>query len=160
MVAWSLQRYRDRLCLFFRMAGDVFAAWQHDDEAGKNAIMVAQQNVTVTDLNSRAQAYRMGAGSVRGGTSSLRDGLAAYRGDRIVTRVNDATLGTVLPRRSTHAGRFWLDGVTHATSLFVVSSSLLAYVSPCRVGTSGTLKLVALGLMMSCSSARPPVVSL
>ncbi|WP_035880926.1 AAA family ATPase, partial [Cryobacterium sp. MLB-32] len=42
-----------------RMTGDVFAAWQHDDEAGKNALMLAQKNVTVADLNSRAQAYRM-----------------------------------------------------------------------------------------------------
>lgn len=78
-----------------RMTGDVFAAWQHDDEAGTNAIMLAQQNVTVADLNGRAQAYRMSSGTVRGATSSpLRDGLAAYRGDRVVTRVNDATLRT------------------------------------------------------------------
>jgi len=78
-----------------RMTGDVFAAWQHDDEVGKNALMLAQQNVTVADLNSRAQAYRMSSGTVRGKTSSqLRDGLAAYRGDRIVTRLNDATLRT------------------------------------------------------------------
>ena len=78
-----------------RMTGDVFAAWQHDDEAGQNAIMLAPQNITVADLNSRAQAYRMSAGIVRGSTSSpLRDGLAAYRGDRIVTRLNDATLRT------------------------------------------------------------------
>ncbi|KFF58202.1 hypothetical protein JF66_20320, partial [Cryobacterium sp. MLB-32] len=78
-----------------RMTGDVFAAWQHDDEAGKNALMLAQKNVTVADLNSRAQAYRMSNGIVRGTSSSqLRDGLAAYRGDRVVTRLNDATLRT------------------------------------------------------------------
>ena len=107
-----------------RMTDHVFAAWQHDDEGGKNAVMLAQQNVTVTDLNTRAQAYRMGSGLVSGKTSSeLRDGLAAYQGDRIVTRLNDATLRTGRGADRVKNGDVWTVGkvqpdgaltVTHA----------------------------------------------
>ncbi|WP_146069289.1 MobF family relaxase, partial [Cryobacterium sp. Y11] len=130
-----------------RMTGDVFAAWQHDDEAGTNAIMLAPHNVTVADLNSRAQAYRMSAGIVRGSTSSpLRDGLAAYRGDRIVTRVNDATLRTGRGTDRVKNGDVWTvdkvqsDGalsVTHAghggritlPAVYVATSVELGYAS-------------------------------
>ncbi|TFC94499.1 MULTISPECIES: MobF family relaxase [Cryobacterium] len=105
-----------------RMTDHVFAAWQHDDEAGKNAIMLAQQNVTVTDLNTRAQAYRMGSGLVSGKKSSqLRDGLAAYQGDRIVTRLNDATLRTGRGTDRVKNGDVWTVGNVQADGALTVT---------------------------------------
>jgi conjugative relaxase-like TrwC/TraI family protein len=105
-----------------RMTDHVFAAWQHDDEAGKNAVMLAQQNVTVTDLNTRAQAYRMGSGLVTGRTSSqLRDGLAAYQGDRIVTRLNDATLRTGRGTDRVKNGDVWIVGKVQADGALSVT---------------------------------------
>ncbi|TFD24831.1 hypothetical protein E3T32_04510 [Cryobacterium sp. TMT2-23] len=105
-----------------RMTDHVFAAWQHDDEAGKNAVMLAQQNVTVTDLNTRAQAYRMGSGLVSGKKSSqLRDGLAAYQGDRIVTRLNDATLRTGRGTDRVKNGDVWTVGKVQADGALSVT---------------------------------------
>ncbi|MDJ0324374.1 MobF family relaxase [Cryobacterium sp. PH31-AA6] len=105
-----------------RMTDHVFAAWQHDDETGKNAVMLAQQNVTVTDLNTRAQAYRMGAGLVSGRTSSqLRDGLAAYQGDRIVTRLNDATLRTGRGIDRVKNGDVWIVAKVQADGALTVT---------------------------------------
>ncbi|WP_134569779.1 MobF family relaxase [Cryobacterium sp. Sr3] len=105
-----------------RMTDHVFAAWQHDDEAGKNAVMLAQQNVTVTDLNTRAQAYRMGSGLVSGKKSSqLRDGLAAYQGDRIVTRLNDATLRTGRGTDRVKNGDVWTVGKVQADGALTVT---------------------------------------
>ncbi|TFC63808.1 MobF family relaxase [Cryobacterium sp. TMT2-4] len=105
-----------------RMTDHVFAAWQHDDEAGKNAVMLAQQNVTVTDLNTRAQAYRMASGLVSGKKSSqLRDGLAAYQGDRIVTRLNDATLRTGRGTDRVKNGDVWTVGKVHADGALTVT---------------------------------------
>ncbi|MGO4785180.1 MobF family relaxase [Cryobacterium sp. W22_MBD10_FK3] len=104
-----------------RMTDNVFAAWQHDDEAGKNTVMLAQQNVTVTDLNTRAQAYRMGAGQVSGRTSAqLRDGLAAYQGDRIVTRLNDATLRTGRGTDRVKNGDVWTVRKVHGDGALTV----------------------------------------
>lgn len=105
-----------------RMTDHVFAAWQHDDETGKNAVMLAQQNVTVTDLNTRAQAYRMGAGLVTGKKSAqLRDGLAAYQGDRIVTRLNDATLRTGRGTDRVKNGDAWIVGKVQADGALTVT---------------------------------------
>ncbi|WP_345376779.1 MobF family relaxase [Frondihabitans cladoniiphilus] len=78
-----------------RMTADVFSGWQHDTDAGLQSVMVAKTNATVSELNGRAQALRMGQGLVRGRESApLHDGLSAYRGDTIVTRMNDSQLKT------------------------------------------------------------------
>ncbi|GAA4266600.1 MobF family relaxase [Frondihabitans peucedani] len=78
-----------------RMTADVFSGWQHDTEAGLQSVMVAKTNATVSELNGRAQALRMSQGLVRGKESApLHDGLSAYRGDTIVTRMNDSQLKT------------------------------------------------------------------
>ena len=78
-----------------RMTGDVFAGWQADTNAGRRSVMLAAQNATVTELNARAQAFRISAGTVTGHQAvDLRDGLRAHRGDLIVTRRNDATMRT------------------------------------------------------------------
>jgi conjugative relaxase-like TrwC/TraI family protein len=77
------------------MTSQVFAAWQRDTEDGKHSVMMASDNVTVTELNARAQAYRLGNGTLQDGPgATLRDGLTARAGDVIVTRENNRRLAT------------------------------------------------------------------
>jgi conjugative relaxase-like TrwC/TraI family protein len=77
------------------MTSQVFAAWQRDTEDGKHSIMMAFDNATVTELNARAQAYRLGNGDLTDGAAAiLRDGLTARAGDVIVTRENNRRLAT------------------------------------------------------------------
>lgn len=76
------------------MTTEVFTAWQRDTLAGKHSVMMAFDNATVTELNARAQAYRLGTGALTadGLTATLRDGLTARTGDVIVTRENNRRL--------------------------------------------------------------------
>lgn len=86
------------------VAGDVEAmtdtalrAWMADTAAGKNSLLIAGDNATVTDLNARAQASRIATGALGAVTRDtpsavLRDGLRAYVGDTVVTRKNDRSL--------------------------------------------------------------------
>ncbi|WP_269046500.1 ATP-dependent DNA helicase [Paenarthrobacter sp. Z7-10] len=76
------------------MTSQVFTAWQKDTLAGKHSVMMAFDNVTVTELNARAQAYRLGTGALEadGPAATLRDGLTARVGDVIVTRENNRRL--------------------------------------------------------------------
>jgi len=74
------------------MADAVFAAWQHDTLAGKTSLMLAPDNTTVAELNARAQAFAVAAGTVDPDVRvGLRDGLHACPGDVVVTRSNDRT---------------------------------------------------------------------
>lgn len=78
------------------MTAQVFEAWQKDTNAGKHSIMMAFDNATVTELNARAQAYRIATGELDATTRAalLRDGLTARAGDIIVTRENNRRLAT------------------------------------------------------------------
>ncbi|AOY74419.1 conjugal transfer protein TraA (plasmid) [Arthrobacter sp. ZXY-2] len=78
------------------MTSQVFEAWQKDTNAGKHSIMMAFDNATVTELNARAQAYRIATGELDPDTpvALLRDGLTARAGDIIVTRENNRRLAT------------------------------------------------------------------
>ncbi|MFI1203555.1 MobF family relaxase [Streptomyces sp. NPDC020883] len=73
----------------------VFAAWQHDVDAGRSCVMTAENTDTVTALNARAQAYLAAAGRLDPSRARpLRDGLSAYVGDLVVTRDNARHLMT------------------------------------------------------------------
>jgi hypothetical protein len=75
------------------MTSHVYLAWEKDTAAGKHSVMMAFDNATVTELNARAQAYRLGTGTLADGPAAvLRDGLAARAGDVIVTRQNNRRL--------------------------------------------------------------------
>jgi len=75
------------------MTSHVYTAWEKDTAAGKHSVMMAFDNATVTELNARAQAYRLGTGTLADGpAATLRDGLAARAGDVIVTRQNNRRL--------------------------------------------------------------------
>ena len=75
------------------MTSLVYAAWEKDTAKGKHSVMMAYDNATVTELNARAQAYRLGTGTLDDGpAATLRDGLTARAGDVIVTRENNRRL--------------------------------------------------------------------
>jgi hypothetical protein len=76
-----------------RMTDAVFAAWQHDTTQGRSALMLARTTDKVTELNARAQAYKIAVGEViTSRTVPLRDGLSAHVGDTIATRRNESSL--------------------------------------------------------------------
>lgn len=71
------------------MIRQIFADWQTDIDAGLTAMMMADDNATVSELNAMAQAHRLATGRLDLAHSvGLRDGLQAHRGDLVVTRKN------------------------------------------------------------------------
>lgn len=105
---WYLQEGRVTAGNLDRMVDDVFAAWQSDVTAGTDSLMLAQTNESVRELNSRAQAFGMAAGTVHGARSAaLRDGLEAHVGDTILTRRNDRQMRVGATSKSVHNGDRW-----------------------------------------------------
>ncbi|MCY1692872.1 ATP-dependent DNA helicase [Curtobacterium sp. SL109] len=91
-----------------RMTAAVFEGWQHDTLAGTRSLMLAPTATAVTDLNARAQAFRISTGDVDTSRSvNLRDGLAAHVGDTIVTRRNDSDLRIQGGRDRVKNGDLW-----------------------------------------------------
>ncbi|WP_161632061.1 MobF family relaxase [Nakamurella lactea] len=69
------------------MLDAAYRAWQTDTAAGRASILIAGDNGTVRELAERARADRIAAGEVDPTTQvALHDGLAASRGDHVVTR--------------------------------------------------------------------------
>lgn len=88
--AWYLDNQRVVAGTREQMVHQIFADWQNDIEAGRTALMMADDNASVAELNQLAQAYRMGSGQLdMRRTVALREGVEAHRGDLIVTRKND-----------------------------------------------------------------------
>lgn len=87
---------------------EAYTAWQTDTLDEKNAIMLAGDMDSVTELNSRAQAFRIGQGEVTTDTSvRSRDGHDIGIGDIIVTRRNDPN---ILIDESSDAAKFVING--------------------------------------------------
>ena len=76
------------------MLDALYEAWKQDVEAGKTSLMIAPDLGTVGELNSRAQADRIAAGSVSGDAVTVSGGATAGVGDQVVTRQNNRRLGT------------------------------------------------------------------
>ena len=77
------------------MLDTLFAGWRADVAAGRRSLMIADDNTTVADLNTRAQTERRTATSHEGSRrAGLADGSTATVGDLVVTRRNDRTLAT------------------------------------------------------------------
>ncbi|TFB92258.1 MULTISPECIES: MobF family relaxase [unclassified Cryobacterium] len=130
--AWYVKNDRVAGGSVDRMSGQVFSAWQSDTAAGLHSVMLAQQNSTVAELNARAQAFRMSEGIVTGKQSApLRDGLAAYRGDTVVTRVNNSQLKVSGGRDIVKNGDLWTVVKAHRDGTLAVSNQ----------GTGGTITL-------------------
>ncbi|MFE4304825.1 MobF family relaxase [Streptomyces sp. NPDC056891] len=71
------------------MCDAVFTAWAADTSRGLASLMTAADNLTVTDLNHRAQAWHIArAGLDTSHWALLRTGSRAHVGDIIVTRLN------------------------------------------------------------------------
>ncbi|MEJ1834096.1 MobF family relaxase [Clavibacter michiganensis] len=91
-----------------RMTDAVFAGWQTDTDAGLRSLMLAPTGATVTELNARAQAQRIAAGTVTGTHSvKLRDNLSAHVGDVIATRRNESLLRIQNGRDRVKNGDLW-----------------------------------------------------
>jgi hypothetical protein len=82
----------------FGLPDQLLAAWQHDQQQGLDALMLAPARYQVADLNQRARTARL-AGDQPVLEVDLVDGNRASVGDLIITRRND--------RRLT-AGRDWV----------------------------------------------------
>ena len=73
---------------------NAYRAWTLDIADGKESLLLAVDNQTVTELNTRAHTDRLAAGHVQPGGLTLADGTTAGVGDWIITRRNDRTLHT------------------------------------------------------------------
>ncbi|GAB3088539.1 MobF family relaxase [Isoptericola nanjingensis] len=70
-----------------------YTAWRADQASGKTSILIAADNTTVTELNRRARAERLLAGTIDDRRAVLLAGdLEASAGDTILTRRNDRHL--------------------------------------------------------------------
>ncbi|MFH8642082.1 MobF family relaxase [Streptomyces goshikiensis] len=93
-TAWTWYLDNSRVVAGTReqMVHQIFADWQGDIEAGRTALMMADDNASVAELNALAQAYRLGAGQLdTSRTVAVREGVEAHRGDLVVTRKNART---------------------------------------------------------------------
>ncbi|MEV8107315.1 MobF family relaxase [Streptomyces sp. NPDC088135] len=93
-TAWTWYLDNSRVVAGTReqMVHQIFADWQGDIEAGRTALMMADDNASVAELNALAQAYRMSAEQLdTSHTVAVREGVEAHRGDLIVTRKNART---------------------------------------------------------------------
>jgi len=91
-AAWAFYHDRGRVQSGSaeEMREQVLAAHLADTAGGHRSLMMAATTEDVTALNNAAHAARVDAGQVDAGGSGvrLRDGLAAYPGDIVVTRRN------------------------------------------------------------------------
>jgi len=83
-----------------------YVAWRADEQAGRQSLLIAGDNKTVTELNMRTRADRVAAGEVAEDGVRLQDGSRAGVGDRIVTRSNDRRLATG-PHGWVKNGDYW-----------------------------------------------------
>lgn len=75
------------------MLDAAYRAWRTDITTGRAAILIAGDNATVTDLNTRARADLVTDGTVTETGIELHDGTWAGAGDRIVTREINRWIG-------------------------------------------------------------------
>jgi ATP-dependent exoDNAse (exonuclease V) alpha subunit len=71
---------------------EVFDAWQREQDAGRDCLMLAPTRELVRQLNERARFARLRDTTV-GDEVRLRDGTHASVGDAVLTRLNDRRLG-------------------------------------------------------------------
>src|SRR5918995_678341 len=74
------------------MLDAAYQAWAVDEHEGHAALLIADTNASVAELNTRARADRVASGHVEADGVRLHDGTHAGVGDRIVTRRIDRTL--------------------------------------------------------------------
>ncbi|MFI1701417.1 MobF family relaxase [Streptomyces bobili] len=89
--AFTWYRTKNRIIAgnYEAMCDMVFTAWAKDLGKGLTSLMTAADTATVTELNLRAQAWHIEAGTVdTTRAAALRAGQRAHVGDVVVTRLN------------------------------------------------------------------------
>lgn len=76
------------------MRDAAYTAWHTDEQRGLRSLMIAANNDTVADLNTRARIDRIHTGEAEPAGVTLHDGTHAGVGDRIITRLNQRRLTT------------------------------------------------------------------
>jgi conjugative relaxase-like TrwC/TraI family protein len=77
----------------------IYTAWKADVDAGKSTLMIAGDAATVSELNERARAGRVAAGTVTEAGLRIANGQFAGVGDEVITRQNNRLLAV---------GRSWV----------------------------------------------------
>jgi conjugative relaxase-like TrwC/TraI family protein len=86
---WYRRHHRVVGGTYEQMVDQLFERWQRDNDNGLTAMMMAEDNTTVADLNERAQTRRMSHGQLSGEhTAQLRGTEQAWTGDLLLTRRN------------------------------------------------------------------------
>ena len=90
---------------------NVFDAWQTDQTAGLDTIILAPTRDLVAELNTRARTHRL-HGTLPGREVELADGLTASVGDVIITRTNDRRLRVTQTDWVKNGDRWTITGLT------------------------------------------------
>jgi conjugative relaxase-like TrwC/TraI family protein len=109
----------------------LFGAWRDDVAAGKTSLMIAADAATVSELNRRARADRIGQGHVTCSGIDIAGGQVAGVGDEVVTRQNHRLL--VAGGRWVKNGDRWRVTAVHEDGSVAV----------CRTGEHGEVVLPA-----------------
>lgn len=96
----------------------LYQAWRADIDAGRNSLMIAVDTATVTELNQRARADRVAAGTVAETGVVLADGQRIGAGDQVITRANNRLLAT--GRRWVKNGDRWTVTATNEDGSIIV----------------------------------------
>jgi hypothetical protein len=102
-----------------QMLDDLYRAWKDDTDAGLTSLMIAADPGTVNELNARARAERIAAGTVTEAGVTVAGGATAGVGDRVVTRQNERRLST--GRRWVRNGDHWTVTATHKDGSMTVT---------------------------------------
>jgi conjugative relaxase-like TrwC/TraI family protein len=94
-------------------------AWAADQAAGRNTLLVAADNATVTDLNHRTRTALVAAGQVTADGVELRDGTTAGVGDVIITRENARRIRTADGRWVRNGDTWQVTAVTRDGALII-----------------------------------------
>jgi hypothetical protein len=114
-----------------QMLDACYKAWKTDTDAGLRSLMIAGDQHSVDELNTRARLDRIAAGVVSETGVTVAGGATVGVGDRVVTRQNDRRLAT--GHRWVRNGDHWTVTATHADGSMTVT----------RLGSAGTLVLPA-----------------
>lgn len=86
---WYIDNHRVEAGAHDVMTNEVFRAWVQDTQAGKNSLMLAPTNQSVTELNELGQAYAAQRARLDTNQATTTEaGTTIYGGDLIVTRQN------------------------------------------------------------------------
>ena len=92
--AWYVDHGRIKGGTDEEITAEAFAAWQRDQDAGLDSILISSSNERVARLNDMAQAWRKNNGELFEDPTHVttRDGHTIYLGERILARANNPHL--------------------------------------------------------------------